>query len=100
MTLSAAFNSEYEATRENDYVLCLRYGMRAGTVYHVYDFMTRVMMSRTGEGSGGVSVVPFSQLDPEVLATMHQTLVELKGNPPPLPGEPTTAGPGKKELSL
>ncbi len=55
--------------------------------YYSYNFLTRTLAVTW---KNGVSVVPFSQLDPETLACMHAKLVELGGTPPSLP--PTPAG--------
>ncbi len=55
------------------------------TVYQTYNFLTRMLICNTTETKGGVTVVPFAQLDREVLEFMHAELVKLGGNPPPLP---------------
>lgn len=95
MSLKDQFNGKYSAQRDNEYVLGLYYKGRGGDTYIAVDFMTRTMATRTGYGDSGVAVIPFSQLDRDMLVTMHDTLVELGGTPPALPEEPA-ATPARK----
>lgn len=67
-------------SKETDVMLCVR----QRSFYHYYDFIGRIMCSTLGGHSDSMNVTPFSQLDPEVLATMRAKLVELGGNPPEL----------------
>lgn len=57
----------------------------AGTLYYTYNFLTRTMSCTTGHSHGGVTIIPFSQLDRETLQAMHKRLGELGGCPPDLP---------------
>ena len=59
--------------------------------YSYFHFVTRTMSVHS---SHGLAVVPFSQLDREVLEFMHAKLVEMGGRPPALPA----ADSGKREL--
>ena len=94
MELKDAFNDRGTGVQKlNDNVLNLSYGSNAGSTYISYDFLTRTMVTRNGHGDAGVVVIPFSQLDREVLAAMREKLIELKGNPPALPLE-SPAKPG------
>lgn len=76
-------------------------------VTHRYDFLNRTMTisaKSSFHGDFAVAGFMFDQLDREVLETMHQKLIDLGGNPPPLPEEkgvlkgiarkPTVATPG------
>lgn len=67
----------------------LKYTVSAGGVYlyQYYDFLSRVMTTHVQSSGPALAVVPFTQLDPEVLAAMHRKLVELNGTPPALPAE-------------
>lgn len=97
MSLKDQFNSKYNARKENDYVLCLYYNSQGGSTYISMDFMTRTMVTRSGSSDGGLVVIPFSQLDRDMLINMRDTLVELDGKPPELPAEaPSTASPARK----
>lgn len=58
---------------------------RYSSHYCTYHFLTRTMTMSTGHNEGGITVVPFAQLDREVLEFMHAKLVELGGHPPALP---------------
>lgn len=62
--------------------------MSGGTyLYQHYDFLSRIMTTHIQSSGPAVAVVPFAQLDPEVLAAMRQKLVDLGGTPPALPAE-------------
>lgn len=88
MSLSANFNSSgYTASRVNDYVLGVTYPYSEGSTYltyHTFDFLARILTTRTGDSAGGGAVIPFSQLDPDSLETLRQRLVDLGGHPPEL----------------
>jgi hypothetical protein len=96
MGLSGYFNTSYKAAKENDNVLRVSYTVGGNSAYLIYDFLARVMFSRTGSSDGGHFVTPFSQLDRESLVEMHDQLVALGGKPPPLPAEPATGATVKK----
>lgn len=88
MSLTEEFNDDYEAEKENDFVLSVSYSVKGYTTVLAYDFMARVMTLRTPDhGDGGAVVVPFSQLDREVLVKMRDKLLDLEGHPPELPAE-------------
>jgi hypothetical protein len=57
-----------------------------------YDFALRIV--RFGRDFEGV--LPFSQVDPEVLVTLYDALVEMGGTPPPLPAYITYRVPKSK----
>lgn len=63
-----------------------------------YDFLNRVLIvEKRAPNIVTVATTPFSQLDREVLEAMRGKLVELGGNPPPLPeGKPVFISPDKK----
>lgn len=71
----------------------LELSYRIDTYYEItlaYDFLNRVLVTRHLQSSGiALNTTPFSQLDSEVLETMHAKLVELGGKPPQL-GAPAT----------
>ena len=96
MSLKDQFNGKYTAQKDNDYVLGLYYKGRGGDTYIAVDFMTRTMVTRTGYGDGGVAVIPFSQLDRDMLIGMRDTLIELEGRPPELPAETASSATPKK----
>jgi len=83
-SLKDAFN-EAGITKVNDFVLDLSYSARAGTNYLSFDFLTRTMAARTGSSESGLTIIPFSQLDREMLAAARDKLIGLGGNPPELP---------------
>lgn len=87
MPLKDSFNFETTLRKENNNVLTVHYKTYAGSVYMTYDFLQRVMISRTDESKGGAAVTPFSQLDREVLSVMRDKLAEMGGKPPELPPE-------------
>ncbi len=84
MDLTAEFNKDYGARKLHDGVLQIRQPSEGGTSYMNYDFNLRMLTARTGSSEGGILLIPFSQLDVEVLEAMRAKLIELKGNPPPL----------------
>ncbi|HYD18493.1 MAG TPA: hypothetical protein VEF76_08450 [Patescibacteria group bacterium] len=91
MDLTAAFNSsEAEAAKATPFVLDIYYRSRGGGIYMTYDFMSRVLLTRTGNSEGGLSVTPFNQLDRETLVAARDRLVQLGGEPPELPAEAAT----------
>lgn len=95
MGLEADFNTTgYRTYKINDYVLGVSYTYTpeaSGQSFQSYDFLARVMITRSGSSDGGTSVVPFSQLDSDSLETLRQRLIDLKGKPPEL----KDSGPGK-----
>lgn len=92
MELGEAFNSKSkpQVTNSTPFALDIYYENRAGSTYTTFDFMTRVMLVRTGSSEGGFSVTPFSQLDRDVIVAARGRLVALGGTPPELPPEPGT----------
>ncbi|TAL28959.1 MAG: hypothetical protein EPN97_13965 [Alphaproteobacteria bacterium] len=100
MSLSDRFNNGYNAQKENDNVLSIRYEVRGCPTYLIFDFMARVMMTRTGSSDGGVNVIPFSSLDRGTLIEMRDKLIDLKGNPPELPPEAPVAQAAQKKFNL
>ncbi|MEZ0261136.1 MAG: hypothetical protein ACAH80_09010 [Alphaproteobacteria bacterium] len=98
MGLTAAFNAQYRAVKNNDYVLSVHYEASGYDNILTFDFMARVMIMRTSShGDGGAVVTPFSQLDRDTLVEFREKLIELKGNPPELsPEKPAVGQPGNK----
>jgi hypothetical protein len=100
MGLSDAFDDtlRYTIRRETPAVLSVRYDVAGATNVLIYDFVGRVMITRTGgHGDGGIYVTPFAQLDRETLIEMRDKLIALKGTPPDLPPEaPATLAPANK----
>lgn len=97
MSLSDRFNTGYDARKENDNVLSVKYTVHGSPSYLAFDFMARVMIARTGSSDGGLNVTPFSELDRDMLIAMRDKLVSLKGDPPELPPEaPATQSPVRK----
>lgn len=90
MSFSEEFNSVSAGmtfSKDNDVQLRVTQpGVYYSATYH-YNFMTRTMLYSGGttDHKSGVAVIPFADLDPEVLDAMHAKLVELGGNPPALP---------------
>jgi hypothetical protein len=87
MSLSDIFNDNlYRARKENDTILRVTSGNPENqymfSATHYYDFGLREIVIAKGHG---ISVTPFSQVDREVLETMHAKLTDLGGHPPPLP---------------
>lgn len=68
---------------------CLLYRSDAGDYY--YDFVTRTLAVR---GNETLVVLPFGQLDTTTLEFFHAKLIELGGNPPPLPAASAQARTG------
>ena len=100
MSLQEAFNDKYTATKSNDYVLSLYYYSSAGSNYMDFDFLTRVTRSRTGDNGSSIVIIPFSQMDPEVVTEMREKLVSLGGNPPALPDTAPAQKPAPNHLKL
>ncbi|MCC7037136.1 MAG: hypothetical protein IT560_07485 [Alphaproteobacteria bacterium] len=87
MSIAESFNDNNYGRRINDFVLGVSYGLTANSstsTYYQYDFMARILTTRTGGSDGGITVTPFSQLDAESLEHLRNRLVELNGKPPPL----------------
>ncbi|MEZ0225148.1 MAG: hypothetical protein ACAH83_11385 [Alphaproteobacteria bacterium] len=93
-------NNQYQARKDNDYVLSLYYNAQGGSTFISFDFMTRTMVTRNGRHDSGLSVTPFSQLDRDMLVNMRDTLIELQGNPPELPPEEGLIKVSPKKFSL
>ncbi|MEZ0225147.1 MAG: hypothetical protein ACAH83_11380 [Alphaproteobacteria bacterium] len=100
MSLSDRFNNGYDARKENDNVLSVKYTVHGSPTYLAFDFMARVMVARTGSSDGGVNITPFSVLDREMLVEMRDKLVALKGEPPELPPEAPAAQASQKKFNL
>jgi hypothetical protein len=100
MSLSDRFNNGYNAQKENDNVLSIKYTVQGGNTYLIFDFMARVMIARTGSSDGGVNVTPFSALDRGALIEMRDKLIALKGNPPELPPEAAGAQAPARKFNL
>jgi hypothetical protein len=99
MPLTDDFNqNDYKAQKINGFVLGVSYSNGGGSsIYLAYDFMARVMVTRTGSSDGGTVVTPFSELDRGALISMRDELTRLGGNPPELPPEtPASAAPQRK----
>ncbi len=96
MDLSADFNeSGYKTSKINAFVLGVSHPYSEGssyTTHHTFDFLARVLTTRTGDSAGGASVTPFSLLDADSLETLRQRLIALGGKPPGL--TPHDAAPG------
>ncbi len=91
MDVKTAFNDQYKAVKSNDYVLDISfYSNNQSTIFHTFDFMSRLLITGRGSSSVGFNVTPFSQLDRDMLVTMRDKLVELGGTPPDLPAEAPT----------
>ena len=92
MELGEAFNSKSkpQVTNSSPFALDIYYESRAGSLYTTFDFMTRVMMVRTGTSEGGITVTPFSHLDRDVIVAARDKLVALGGTPPELAPEAQT----------
>ncbi len=102
MSLTGDFNQNgYNAQKINGFVLGVSYSNGGGSsIYHTYDFMARVMTTRTGSSDGGTVVMPFSQLDRGALIAMRDRLVDLGGKPPELPPEEPATQAAQKKLNL
>lgn len=91
MSLTAAFNDDYQTEMVNSYVLTVQYDVAGYTQVLAYDFMARMMTLRTdGYAEAGVRMTPFNQLDRDSLVDMRDELIRLGGKPPALPAEPGT----------
>ena len=87
MSLSQDFNDSNYGRLINPFVLGVSYALvpnSSTNTYYQYDFMARILTTRTGSSDGGVAVTPFSQLDPESLENLRSRLIDLGGKPPPL----------------
>jgi hypothetical protein len=93
MSLSISFNERYKAAKGSDAVLSVTISTGVGTHYLDYDFNARILVARTGYGDGGLTITPFAQIDRESLEGFRGKLIELGGNPPPLPVSPKTGAP-------
>ncbi|MBL8712067.1 MAG: hypothetical protein JNM12_04140 [Alphaproteobacteria bacterium] len=85
MSLAEEFKNSKYGRKVNDFVLSVNYALTPDTstsTYYQYDFMARILTTRTGGSDGGVVVTPFSQLDPESLENLRNRLIELGGKPP------------------
>lgn len=97
--LTDEFNSnDYKTQKINGFVLGVAYGNGSGgTTFMTYDFMARILVTRTGSSDGGTSVTPFAQLDHDALISLRDQLVKLGGHPPELaPEAPAGTTPQKK----
>lgn len=92
----AAAHCANKFSKKDDAVL---YYKTAGAVdiYHFYDFITRNLYVRF-ESKDHSHVIPFRDIDPETLSFMRGKLVELGGNPPPLPSVRDPFNPIKKGM--
>jgi hypothetical protein len=77
--------SRYRFHKNGEWTLETRITTNASTIYHVYDFLGRTMVSQSASTGSSAQVTPFSQLDRESLEFMHAKLTELGGKPPALP---------------
>ena len=98
MGLKDEFNENgYSTAKINGFVLGVSYSNGGGsTTYLTFDFLTRVLITRTGSSDGGAAVTPFSQLERDSLIRLRDRLVDLGGHPPELTPEPATVPPAKK----
>lgn len=80
---AAAAKSGSKFTKIDSAVLCCK-TTAALDMYHYYDFINRTLLVRV-EQKEHINIVHFRDIEPEVLGFMHARLVELGGNPPPLP---------------
>ncbi len=91
MSLTAAFNDDYETEMANSYVLTVKYDVGGYTQVMAYDFMARVMTLRSDDyPEAGLRITPFNQLDRDSLIDMRDELIRQGGKPPALPAEPGT----------
>ena len=102
MALSDDFNAnDYKTQKINGFVLAVTYPTGSGSsVYMAYDFMARILTTRTGSSDGGTVVTPFSQLDREALISLRDQLVRLGGKPPELPPEAPASGTPQNKFNL
>lgn len=54
--------------------------------YYYFDFKLRVVLFKDGDAK---IIIPFSQMDPDVLEEQRQELIAKGGNPPPLSTVPS-----------
>src|SRR3990172_41141 len=88
MALVEKFSANnYHLSKQSDYVLYVYLSNNGPYVYSKYDFLARLLFASSSSSDGGVSVVPFSRLDPESLEFFRAKLIELGGKPPELPNE-------------
>lgn len=65
--------------------------------YSYYDFVQRAVFLSV---QGGYQITPFAQLDREVLEHARNKLIDLGGNPPPLPDTgPQAAAPTLRKFN-
>lgn len=55
-------------------------------IYHIYNFITRTLCVRL-YNKENFHVIPFREVDPDVLHFMREKLIDLGGTPPPLPAQ-------------
>ncbi len=87
MSLAEDFNDNNYGRKVNDFVLSVSYNISPSSslsTYFQYDFMARIMTTRTNGSDGGIAVTPFSQLDSESLELLRNRLIDLGGKPPSL----------------
>lgn len=99
MAFSETFNSassDVTFRKDSDAQLSFFQSSHAGTLYYTYNFLTRTMSCVTGHSHGGVTVIPFSQLDRETLQAMHTKLCDIGGCPPDLPATNGALSPIRK----
>jgi hypothetical protein len=81
----------------NDCVL----GVEYGDMTLFFDFMARVVITQYhGYEKGGVSTVPFSQMDRNALTRFRDELVQQAGHPPELQDSEPAQPPAAPTLSL
>lgn len=80
---NAAVKKQNSAFAKMSNGTCLRYRPAGDAFNHFYDFVSRTLVVRAY--SGEIAVLPFRDVDAELLAAMHAQLVRMGGNPPPLP---------------
>lgn len=91
MSLTAAFNDDYETEMANSYVLVVKYDVAGYTHVLAYDFMARVMTMRNDDyPENSLRMTPFNQLERDSLVDMREELIRLGGKPPALSPEPNT----------
>ena len=100
MAIRDAFNQQYAAQKFDDNVLSLYHPGRGGGIYIDFDFLTRTMQTHASGTGANISVIPFSQLDPEVVIELREKLVELGGNPQALSSQDAVQKPASNQLKL
>ncbi|MDP2206858.1 MAG: hypothetical protein Q8K65_11190 [Alphaproteobacteria bacterium] len=78
-------SSRYTIEKYSEVTLSVRLSTNAATIYNIYDFVGRTLITQNGSTGSSPVVTPFSQLDRESLEFMHAQLVKLGGEPPALP---------------